>query len=225
MAYESGSGSSLNKAPKLPKQFKPLVPQSKPLTSPALPVNLSNPPSWADFRRQESQVPTVINRPIWTDTQIYALTNTNRTVERDLMDAGVKIVSGTLPSSIPAQWQPSQNRIVYDWTNEPNGVAAMIGNLQEEVVHAATGTVNLPAASRMDARRLSMDRAVTSAARTGNLLAQILVLPFVIGKDGWSWARRNAEGIGNRTGTYLPEAPYWGDYTRDYILSRGTGDR
>ena len=53
MAYASDSGSNLNKPPKLPVQFRPLVPQSKPLTSPALPVNLTKPPDWRSWSGSE----------------------------------------------------------------------------------------------------------------------------------------------------------------------------
>lgn len=59
MAYVSDSGSNLKKPPKLPIQFRPLVPQSKPLTSPALPVNLTKPPAWADWRRSEAAPQTI----------------------------------------------------------------------------------------------------------------------------------------------------------------------
>ena len=71
MAFESGLGSNLNQRPKLPKQFKPLVPQNKPLTSPSLPVRLSDPAKYGG--EDVAIAPVNIGGANLTPSQLYSI--------------------------------------------------------------------------------------------------------------------------------------------------------
>ena len=219
MAYESGSASNLNKAPKLPKQFKSLVPQNKPLTSPVLPVNLSKPPEWADWRRSEAGL--AISQPPLTSTQIYAMTGVRPKVAAQLGEAGVKFadVSGVVGGTrlATASFDPYTNVVQYG-SRAQRGLA---GNLEHEIVHAATYTIpNLPASSREDAAKLRTLYQVGGVAR-----AATNGLPAFVNPMAWAVAAKRpdiqsfAEGIADRSGAY-PNIPKWGDRTRNYIFGR-----
>jgi len=222
MALESGSGSNLNKPPKLPAQFRPLVPQVKPLTSPALPVNLTKPTSWADWRR--SEVGLNISQPPLTSTQIYAMAGVAPKVQGQLTEAGVAFRPTYIPGSAlgqnptGGQFNTATNAITY-LAQRPPG--AQLGILEHEIVHAATYTIpNLPASSREDAARLRTLYQVGGVARAMNR-----GLPAMFNPMAWVVAAKRpdimgfAEGIADRSGAY-PDIPKWGDRTRNYLFGR-----